>query len=67
MWHKRRTRLSFGDGHAEMHKWQDKYWIAWVDEPMYEPTSFVFNKDPEAGQMTDIIFTRDGFPRRSHR
>ncbi len=67
MWHSRRTTLSFGDGHAEMHKWQDKYLVDWINQAMYTPDSFVFNKTPPTDQMADIIFARDGFPCRSHR
>jgi prepilin-type processing-associated H-X9-DG protein len=67
MWHAKRTTFSFGDGHAEMHKWHDKYFIDWANTAMYSPTTFVFNKQPEPGQMTDITFARDGFPSKSHR
>jgi prepilin-type N-terminal cleavage/methylation domain-containing protein/prepilin-type processing-associated H-X9-DG protein len=67
MWHNQRTTFSFGDGHAEMRKWQDKYLIDWAHEAMYTPTTFAFNKTPPTDQMTDITFARDGFPCKSHR
>jgi prepilin-type N-terminal cleavage/methylation domain-containing protein len=67
MWHKQQTTLSFADGHAELHKWQDKYFIDWANQAMYNPSGFSFNKTPDTDQLTDITFARDGFPCKSHR
>jgi prepilin-type N-terminal cleavage/methylation domain-containing protein/prepilin-type processing-associated H-X9-DG protein len=67
MWHPDRTTLSFGDGHAEMHKWQDKHFVDWVNEAMYTPERFAFDKTSPADQMTDITFARNGFASKSHR
>lgn len=67
MWHAKRTTLSFADGHAEMHQWQDKYFIDWASQAMYSPSNFAFDKTPPTDQLTDITFAKNGFPCRSHR
>jgi prepilin-type N-terminal cleavage/methylation domain-containing protein len=67
MWHKDQTALGFADGHAEMHKWNDKSLIDWAHAAMYQPTTFTFNMTPPADEQTDITYMRDGFPCKSHR
>ena len=29
MWHNQQSTLGYADGHAEMHRWIDKYFIDW--------------------------------------
>jgi prepilin-type N-terminal cleavage/methylation domain-containing protein/prepilin-type processing-associated H-X9-DG protein len=64
MWHAARTTLGFADGHAEMHVWQDKYFIDWVKLAMYPPNTCNFNLSPAAGQYTDINYAVEGFARK---
>jgi prepilin-type N-terminal cleavage/methylation domain-containing protein/prepilin-type processing-associated H-X9-DG protein len=63
MWHSQRTTFGFADGHAEMHVWNDKYFIEWVDKAMHTPSSFTFDLTPPADERTDIDYAINGFPR----
>jgi len=61
MWHNKRSTLGFCDGHAEMHQWQDQYFIDWNLKAMYgEAFSFGGVTIP-ADQQTDITYMAEGF------
>jgi len=66
MWHRERTTIGFADGHAEMHRWEDKYFIDWCEDAMYRPKQFKFYKTPPANAMTDIEYMARGYPCKSH-
>ena len=66
MWHKRQTTLGYGDGHADIHKWQDPTFIEWCEDGMYNPTTFAFNLTPPADEQNDISFLANGFPCKLH-
>jgi prepilin-type N-terminal cleavage/methylation domain-containing protein/prepilin-type processing-associated H-X9-DG protein len=72
MWHNEQTTLGFADGHAEMHRWVDKYFIDWCKEAMYKGMynpggGFNFNLPPPANQRTDIEYALRHFSCKSHK
>lgn len=64
MWHNEKSTLGFADGHAEMHRWMDKYFIDWNLKAMYNET-FSFNLSPPSDAREDIEFMARGFPYKS--
>lgn len=71
MWHKRRTTLGYADGHSEIHKWHDKYFIDWCNEAMDKALTgnnppFSFDMTPPANEREDYNFMAKGFPCKSH-
>jgi len=71
MWHNEQTTLGFADGHAEMHRWVDKYFIDWckkaMHKGMYNPGGgFNFDLTPPANEHTDIEYALKHFPCISH-
>ncbi len=67
MWHKAKSTIGYADGHAEMHKWQDEFFIEWCQGAMYEPQSFTFYRTPPADQQNDMDFLARGWPCKSSR
>ncbi len=71
IWHNKKSTFGFADGHAEMHKWQDKAFIDWCqkcfDVAMTGNGSFTYSLTPPADQMNDYRFLSDGFPCKPHR
>jgi prepilin-type N-terminal cleavage/methylation domain-containing protein/prepilin-type processing-associated H-X9-DG protein len=66
MWHKERGTLGFADGHAEMHRWNDRSFIVWCQRAMFEPRRFSFNMTPPADERQDIEYMARGYPCKSH-
>jgi len=64
MWHNKKSTLGFADGHAEMHTWEDQYFIDWNLEAMNNPQSFSFGKNPPADQRNDVEYMAKGFPQK---
>jgi prepilin-type N-terminal cleavage/methylation domain-containing protein/prepilin-type processing-associated H-X9-DG protein len=61
MWHSKKTTLGFADGHAEMHPWEDQYFIDWNLKAMYGEPSFSFYQTPPADAQTDIDYMVKGY------
>ena len=67
MWHNERSTIGFADGHAEMHRWQDRSFIDWAHEAMYGlPSAFSFYMNHPADEVTDINYMAKGYPCKSH-
>jgi prepilin-type N-terminal cleavage/methylation domain-containing protein/prepilin-type processing-associated H-X9-DG protein len=64
MWHNQQSTLGYADGHAEMHRWIDKYFIDWNLKAMYNE-AFSFNLSPPSDAREDIEFMARGFPYKS--
>lgn len=64
MWHNEKSTLGYADGHAEMHRWMDKYFIDWNLKAMYNE-AFSFNLSPPSDAREDIEFMARGFPYKS--
>ncbi len=62
MWHNKKSTLAFADGHAEMHKWEDKSFIDWNLKAMYNEPGFSFGMTPPADDYRDIEYMSKGFP-----
>ena len=66
MWHNKQSTLGFADGHAEMHRWIDEYFIEWNLLAMAPGTvSFNFSLTPPADEREDIEYMARGFPYKS--
>lgn len=66
MWHNERGTIGFADGHAEMHRWNDRSFIVWCQKAMFEPRRFSFNMTPPADEREDINYMARGYPCKSH-
>lgn len=66
MWHNERSTIGFADGHAEMHRWNDRSFIVWCQRAMDEPRRFSFNMTPPADERQDINYMARGYPCKSH-
>jgi len=66
MWHNEKGTMGFADGHSEMHRWNDRSFIDWCQQAMFEPRSFTFYRTPPADEREDINFMANGYPCRSH-
>jgi prepilin-type N-terminal cleavage/methylation domain-containing protein/prepilin-type processing-associated H-X9-DG protein len=66
MWHNERGTIGFADGHAEMHRWNDRSFIDWCQRAMFEPGSFSFYMTPPADEREDIEYMAKGYPCKSH-
>ena len=66
MWHNERGTIGFADGHAEMHRWNDRSFIVWCLRAMFEPRRFSFNMTPPADEREDINYMARGYPCKSH-
>jgi prepilin-type processing-associated H-X9-DG protein len=61
MWHNKKSTLGFADGHAEMHRWEDKSFIDWNLKAMYRE-GFSFGMTPPADDWRDITYMAERFP-----
>ncbi len=66
MWHNERSTIGFADGHAEMHRWNDRSFIDWGHQAMFEPTTFGFYMNHPADEVEDINYMARGYPCKSH-
>jgi len=66
MWHNERSTIGFADCHSEMHRWNDRSFIDWCQQAMFEPESFSFGMTPPANEREDIEFMARGYPCKSH-
>ncbi len=67
MWHNERSTIGFADGHAEMHRWNDRSFIDWAHRAMYEPpATFAFYMNHPADEVEDINYMARGYPCKSH-
>jgi len=67
MWHNERSTIGFADGHAEMHRWNDRSFIVWCQKAMFDdPRRFSFNMTPPADEREDINYMARGYPCKSH-
>lgn len=66
MWHNERSTIGFADGHAEMHRWNDRSFIDWCQRAMFEPRSFSFYLTPPSNELKDINYMANGYPCKSH-
>ena len=66
MWHNERGTIGFADGHAEMHRWNDRHFIDWCQQAMFEPGSFSFYRSAPADEREDINYMARGYPCKSH-
>jgi prepilin-type N-terminal cleavage/methylation domain-containing protein/prepilin-type processing-associated H-X9-DG protein len=62
MWHNNRTTLGFADGHAEMHAWENQYFIDWNRIAMDEPLQFSFGHSVPSDAREDAEYMAKGFP-----
>lgn len=67
MWHNKKSTLGFADGHAEMHTWEDQYFIDWNLGAMNSPTQFSFGQNPPSDQRNDVEYMARGFPQKVQR
>jgi prepilin-type N-terminal cleavage/methylation domain-containing protein/prepilin-type processing-associated H-X9-DG protein len=63
MWHNKKSTLGFADGHAEMHPWEDDYFIEWNLNCMYDPDPSGFSA-PGPQERNDIEYMAKRFPLR---
>jgi len=56
------STLGFCDGHAERHKWVDKYTLTRWDEILRQADDNYGKDSPPAGQRTDIEYIARGWP-----
>jgi prepilin-type N-terminal cleavage/methylation domain-containing protein/prepilin-type processing-associated H-X9-DG protein len=66
IWHNERSTMGFADGHSEMHRWNDRSFIDWCQQAMFEPRSFSFRMTPPADEHEDISYMARGYPCKSH-
>jgi prepilin-type processing-associated H-X9-DG protein len=66
MWHNERGTIGFADGHSEMHRWNDRSFIEWGHQAMYEPASFSFYMNHPPDEIEDITYMANGYPCKSH-
>jgi len=66
MWHNERSTIGFADGHAEMHRWNDRSFIDWAHRAMFEPRGFAFYMNHPADEVEDINYMARGYPCKSH-
>ncbi len=66
MWHNERGTMGFADGHSEMHRWNDRHFIDWCQQAMFEPGTFSFYRTPPADEQEDITYMANGYPCKSH-
>jgi prepilin-type N-terminal cleavage/methylation domain-containing protein/prepilin-type processing-associated H-X9-DG protein len=64
MWHNEKSTLGFADGHAEMHRWNDRSFIDWCKEAEFN-VEFDFFMTPPADERQDIEYMARGYPRKA--